>query len=207
MKYYKNDLLKAIFAGIIITIASLVYLSMDNKIIGSILFNIALITIVTYELNLFTGKIGYLLQENYKYSIKILIIILGNLIGTITTSYLALQTRYANKFIQKATYLTDIKLSDDAISILILSIFCGILMYIGVHGYKHIKHEVGKYIVIILCVCTFILAGFEHSIANSVYITLSGSWSLFAIYYFVIMLIGNSIGAIAIASIHKAFEK
>ncbi len=198
--------IKALFSGIIITIAAIAYLTIEEKIVGAFIFNIALCTIVTYELNLYTGKIGYILENGLDYVKKMIIITIGNIMGTVLTALLALQTRNGEALMEKAKYYADIKLGDDIVSILILSIFCGILMYIGVHGYKHIKHEIAKYLVMILCVMTFILAGFEHSIANTVYFTLAGSWSVTAVGYLALMLLGNAIGAIGVSLLNKEYK-
>ncbi len=202
-----KDFIKAFLAGIIIVIAVVVYLSIENKIVGAFVFNIALVSIVVFDFNLYTGKIGYLLDNGVKYFKYIIILILGNLLGVITASYMFLGTRYANYLVEKARLLVDLKLSDNIISILILSIVCGILMYIGVHGFKTVKEEIGKYLIIILAIMTFVLIGVEHSIANTVYFTLAGGWSLQAFGYFCIMLIGNAIGAILMNTLFNLKEK
>ena len=59
MKYNIEILIKSILAGIMIGIGGTIYLSLDNKIVGSILFAIGLFVIVVYSFNLYTGKIGY----------------------------------------------------------------------------------------------------------------------------------------------------
>ena len=52
-------------------------------------------------------------------------------------------------------------MNDDLLSIFILSIFCNILMFIAVDGFKNNPHEIGKYVGIFLGVTVFILCGFE----------------------------------------------
>ena len=70
MKYNIEILIKSILAGIMIGIGGTIYLSLDNKIVGSILFAIGLFIIVVYSFNLYTGKIGYLINNfNKKYII------------------------------------------------------------------------------------------------------------------------------------------
>ena len=70
MKYNIEILIKSILAGIMIGIGGTIYLSLDNKIVGSILFAIGLFVIVVYSFNLYTGKIGYLINNfNKKYII------------------------------------------------------------------------------------------------------------------------------------------
>lgn len=52
--------LKAIFAGFLIGIGAIAYLLISNPIVGSIFFSIGLFVILVKELNLYTGKVGYL---------------------------------------------------------------------------------------------------------------------------------------------------
>ena len=61
LKKYVDFLLKGIYAGLMIGIGGTVYLSVENTIIGSFLFSIGLLMICMYGMNLYTGKIGYIL--------------------------------------------------------------------------------------------------------------------------------------------------
>ena len=115
-------------------------------------------------------------------------------------------TRYAT-IQEKALILSNQKLSDNLSSIFILSIFCGILMYIAVNNYKKMNNEIGKYICIFLCVMVFILCGFEHCVANMIYFTIAEIWSINTIFYLLIMVLGNSLGSILIASFYNMFNK
>ena len=82
MKKYLDYLIKSIFAGIMIGIAGTVYLRVDNNIVGALLFSIGLLVICMYGMNLYTGKIGYILINKLNYIYELLITILGNFIGT-----------------------------------------------------------------------------------------------------------------------------
>ena len=79
MKCNIEILIKSILAGIMIGIGGTIYLSLDNKIVGSILFAIGLFIIVVYSFNLYTGKIGYLINNfNMFQSCNIFVILLKN---------------------------------------------------------------------------------------------------------------------------------
>ena len=57
---------KSVASGVMISVGATVYLSCPNKIAGAFLFAIGLFVICSYGLNLFTGKIGYVLSaKNY----------------------------------------------------------------------------------------------------------------------------------------------
>lgn len=194
MKY----LLKSILAGIVIAIGGTIYLSIDNKILGSVFFTIGLFTVVVYSLNLYTGKIGYLVNNfNIKYIKELIITLIGNFIGTFFVGFILKFTRIYSLINEKAKVIVDIKLNDNILSILILSFFCGILMFLAVNGYKTLKDS-GKYLAVFLSVIVFILCGFEHCIANMYYFTIANSYNLVALKYLLIMILGNSIGGVLI---------
>ena len=59
---------RAVAAGIAIAIGGTVYLSVENKIAGSLFFTVGLYAIVLNGLNLYTGRIGYLVEQKEKRS-------------------------------------------------------------------------------------------------------------------------------------------
>mgnify|MGYP004608331103 FL=1 len=207
MKYNIEILIKSILAGIMIGIGGTIYLSLDNKIVGSILFAIGLFIIVVYSFNLYTGKIGYLINNfNKKYIRELIITLIGNFIGTFFVGFILRYTRIYNMISEKAKTLADIKLNDTLISILILSFFCGILMYLAVNTYKEVK-DIGKYLAVFLGVIVFILCEFEHCIANMYYFSVSSTWSLNTLLYLLVMILGNSLGGILIPLCNKVIKK
>ena len=190
-----NILLKGIYAGIMIGIGGTIYLSVSNQVVGAILFAIGLLTICVYKMNLYTGMIGYILENKFGYLKTLIITLLGNLLGTIITALLILNTRIANISI-RAREMVIIKISDNYLSIFILSVFCGILMYIAVNNFKKGEDSIIKYLSIFICVVVFILCGFEHCIANMYYISLAKAWSFKSAISMLFMILGNSFGAI-----------
>lgn len=207
MKYNIEILIKSILAGIMIGIGGTIYLSLDNKIVGSILFAIGLFIIVVYSFNLYTGKIGYLINNfNKKYIRELIITLIGNFIGAFFVGFILKYTRIYTMISEKAKTLADIKLNDTLISILILSLFCGILMYLAVNTYKEVK-DTGKYLAVFLGVIVFILCGFEHCIANMYYFSVSSTWSLNTLLYLLVMILGNSLGGILIPLCNKVIKK
>ena len=58
MKEKFRILLRAVAAGIMISIGGTIYLTLENKMVGAFLFSIGLFAICAYGLNLYTGKIG-----------------------------------------------------------------------------------------------------------------------------------------------------
>ena len=60
LKKYLDFFIKGIYAGIMIGIGGIAYLAIPNKIVGSFIFSIGLLTVCMYGMNLYTGKIGYM---------------------------------------------------------------------------------------------------------------------------------------------------
>lgn len=201
-----KHLIKSILAGIMIGIGGTIYLSLENKIVGATLFAIGLFVIVTKELNLYTGKIGYLFDNGVKYILELLITLIGNFIGTFIVGYILQFTRISQQIMPKAKQICEIKTNDTILSILILSVFCGILMYLAVNGYKTMKDNIAKYAGVFLGVIVFILCGFEHCIANMYYFTIANMWTLNSIGYLGIMILGNSFGGVLFPLCDKLME-
>ena len=188
-------LLKGTYAGIMIGIGGTIYLSVANQVVGAVLFAIGLLTICVYKMNLYTGMIGYILENKLGYLKTLIFTLLGNLLGTNITALLILNTRISNIGI-RAREMAIIKISDNYLSIFILSVFCGILMYIAVNNFKKGEDSIIKYLSIFICVVVFILCGFEHCIANMYYISLAKVWSFKSVISMLFMILGNSSGAI-----------
>ncbi|MBR4178507.1 MAG: formate/nitrite transporter family protein [Bacilli bacterium] len=206
VKKYLDFLIKGLYAGIMIGIGGSIYLSVENPVIGSFLFSIGLLMICMYGMNLYTGKIGYILINKFEYVYELLLSLLGNFIGTFFVAKMLLFTRVA-KISERALAMSNVKLNDNLLSIFILSVFCGMLMYIAVNNYKKSTNEIGKYIGIFMCVMVFILCGFEHCVANMYYFSVASVWTWKTLLYLLIMVLGNSVGSIIIAFFYNLYYK
>lgn len=192
MYLWEKILSYSILAGSMIGLAGVVNLSVDNKFLGAFLFSFGLITILAQGLYLYTGKIGTI---NLSCEWALLpVIILGNFIGTNIIAWGVRLTRFGEILNQNAQIIAQNKLADSWFSILLLSIGCGIMMYLAVKGWLE---NSDSWLIVILPVMIFILSGFEHSIANMFYFAMAGEYSLKALGYIFIMLIGNAIGSLA----------
>lgn len=196
-----TTLKKSIIGGFLIGFGGTVYLNMDNKIVAAFLFGLGLFTIINFELNLYTGKIGYLSKENWK---EILLTLIVNFIGTNLFAFLVLQTRLAGKLKEAVAPAVELKLSDNLLSTFILAIFCGILMSIAVGTFKKLPNILGT-LAVFLCVAVFILAGFEHCVANMFFFALSSSPADYLLTLLV-AIAGNSLGGIAFYRLTKIKE-
>lgn len=180
-----QGLIKSVYAGFMIGIGGIVYLSIENKIIGSLLFSFGLLTIVTQGFYLYTGKVGFIQQ--IKEVLDMLVIIAGNFIGTFIAACMA-NLAHLNL---NTTELVNRKLENGIVNSFLLSMFCGVMMYLAIDNYRKTKNIV----FIIAPVMIFILSGFEHSIANMFYFHLAGAYQIKAFVYLAVMLAGNGLGA------------
>lgn len=182
-----------IVAGILISLGGGIFLAYlpENKIVGAVLFAVALLCICLKEYSLYTGKICYIPLTHDKEAFFVLLLgLLGNLIGTVVCGYMM---RYGIPSMGETAFtICSAKLEQTFLQTLIRGIFCGILIYLAVDIYKTKNNIVG----IIFCIPVFILSGFEHSIADIYYFSVSGIVSLKAFAFLWTVILGNTIGGI-----------
>ena len=171
MKEPLSDLARrAIASGLLISIGCKVYL-MTGGFFGAFLFSIALLCIVRYGLPLYTGKAGY--KTPYPELIYILFFnMLGAFAGSICFGSMLPLEVIESRFIP-------------SLPLIFKAMGCGALMYLAVDLKEH------PYVTI-MAVMTFIMAGFEHSIADIAYI---GTQLLNFPAAILLIIFGNLIGA------------
>ena len=193
-----------ILAGISIAIGGTVFLSVENKALGALLFTVGLFTVCTFGLHLFTGKVCYVFERDRDYAVDLPVIWLGNLFGTWLTAFLEGRTRAGAALTEKAQALCQVKLGDSILSIFILAVLCNLLIFIAVDGYNKNPHELGKYLALFFGVTVFIMCGFEHCVANMYYFSMAGAWSLKTFGYVLVMTFGNAVGGVLIPLLRGA---
>lgn len=183
---FRITLIKSIVGGFLIGLGGTCFLSIDNKIIGALLFSLGLLAICVTDQCLFTGKAAY--STNIKY---LAIILLGNYIGATGLGLLIRFTCPA--VVDKAREMCVRKLAEGP-RLLGLALLCNILIYFAVEGYK-----CGHAALLVLCVMAFILCGFEHSIANMFYFSVGGAaFTPVGIAYLLANVFGNLCGGLLV---------
>ncbi len=201
-KKIANEFLRGIAAGFIISFGATVFLMMDNKIVASFLFCFGLFIVSEFDLNLYTGRVGYLAtQRTGAYLRFVLLGLAGNFVGMLISVSILQQTRQASKLIEAATAAAASREGDNLLSLFCLGVYCGILMYLAVACFKRGKARGGinlmGYLGIFFCVPLFILSGFEHSIANLYWFMMSGKqWTGWGMCIMVIVMLGNATGSL-----------
>lgn len=172
----------SILAGMMIGIGDIALMSCENKYIGALMFPVALMSIIYFQLPLYTGRVGRMIRDNSY--LGCFFILFFNVIGTSLSVFMYTLMSPDNK--QKVLAIADQKFSRGYITLFIAAIFCNILIHIAVSS----KHS----ILTILCVMAFILCGFEHSIADAGYAFVSGNWKNMLTW--LIVVAGNTVGAL-----------
>ena len=202
-----RTVISGILAGLSISLGGTVFLLSGNKILGAVFFTVGLFCVCAFGFSLFTGKVCYVFDNDKKYAFSLILIWLGNLIGSLLAGFLLLQTRLGPELIEKAAPVCKAKLEQGYLSAFILAIFCDIMIYVGVEGYKSIPHEIGKYLALFFGVTVFVICGFEHCVANMFYFTVGKAWSVEAVFYLLIMTVGNAVGGVSVPLLRRVIAK
>ena len=204
-----SQFINAVIGGMMIGIGGCVFLSCDNKYIGSALFSLGLFAIIQFGFGLYTGKVGYVPLRKPAYLSECLFTLLGNTLGTFIDAILLQQTRIFPAISEKAAASVEAKVGDSLWSAFVLAVFCGILMFTAVENAR-LSHAAGghleKTVGIMMCVMVFILCGFNHCIADMFYIFLTGTLDK-AAAYLPIVILGNSVGGVLFPLLKKLTDK
>lgn len=207
MKRDIKTLILAFLSGVAISIGGCVFLACESKYMGALAFSVGLFFTVEFGFKLYTGAVGYALDNTKQDNFSLITILVGNFLGALFIGLILQLSRFEVGLQEKAKALSLVKLNDTWYSILILSFMCGILIYAGVETYKKSQNQVSKVVAILFCVFVFIVCGFEHCIANMFYFIFSNSLSLKCVLYILIMVFGNSLGGLLIPGLKKIAEK
>lgn len=206
MKWLKT-FVGGILAGISIAIGGTAFLSLDNKVLGALFFTVGLFAVCTFGFNLYTGKVCYVFDNDREYALGLPVIWLGNLCGAFLTAAAERATRIGPALAEKAAALCSVKLGDGPVSIFLLSVFCNVLIWLAVEGFKNNPHPAGKYLSLFFGVAVFILCGFEHCVANMYYFSMAGMWRWKTLGWVLVMTAGNSVGGVIFPLLRRIQQK
>lgn len=169
-------------------------MSIEDKIVASMLFSIALISVIVLEANLYTGKIGYV--NSGKKLLEALIILVFNLlasfiVGLVYRLCFGINDIVSSRFDNYVWYV-----------VLFKAMGTGILIYLAVELYKNTK----SLLPVVFCIMAFILSGMYHCIADACYFATS-TFPISGILYFVLVIVGNSLGSLLIRFLQINFSK
>jgi len=221
MKKHTETILYGIYAGMAIGLGGLLNVIASTwlsslpwvaRTVGSILFPIGLTLVCFLGLNLFTGKIGYLLDNNKQYLGFLGLVYLGNIIGSLIMGGFCKVTFKDTDFYETVLKISGGKMFEPGFLPIVKcfagAVLCGVLVYIAIFCFKTFKKVWLKILGIFISIGLFVFLKFDHCIANMFYFSFSWSWSNPLSYLNIaVVTIGNSLGAIALNEGIKAFKK
>lgn len=206
-----------LLAGTLIAIggaANLQLSSMGQPVWGGIFFSFGLMCVCILGANLFTGKAGYLLENNRGYALDVAIMALGNIVAAMAVGYLA------GLVFKNWTVATEAKFlygeGSTWYGCLLRSIGAGAFVYLAVECFRRLPSFPAKLIMVCLSIATMVLLGCNHSVANVFYfsyaqIVVPGFDGLNAVASVAVAIAGNVIGSLALYllqnGLQKAFKK
>lgn len=191
----RNLFFSAALAGWMIGMGGMIYVGSGRGAVGAVLFAVGLFAVCTRGMALYTGRVGYLIGGTKRDAADLAGIWLGNLLGAVGAGLLY---RVAQpNLIYDVAQMAARKLAQSPLQTVALGVFCGLLMYLAVDHYRR-SDGMTRYIGIFVCVPAFILAGFEHVVADMFYFAagLTG-WDQLsrAVVFLLLCTVGNSLGA------------
>mgnify|MGYP003209041141 CR=1 FL=1 len=177
------------------------------KFLGSILFPIAIVLIVFVGGDLFTGNNMTMAFGLYNKKVKLssalrvwIMSYVGNFIGAfILGGLLVLSGCSSGILTDYYAAIIPSKLELDPLTLFIRGILCNYLVCLAVFIGTRMKTESGKLVVMFCIITTFVIAGFEHCIANMGIFTVAGFLlgglpTQQVITNFVLVTLGNMVG-------------
>ena len=221
MKKHGKTILFGIYAGMAIGLGGLLNIvsnyflhdpAIIGRIVGSLVFPIGLSLVCFLSLNLFTGKIGYVFDNDKNYLGFLGLVYIGNILGSLIMGAWAMVVFRDTPMYQTALNISAGKLYPlefwPLVKVFAGAVLCGVLVYIAIFCYKTFKKVWLKLIGIFLAIGLFVFLKFDHCIANMFYFSFSWSWNKGLAYLNIgIVTLGNSLGAIALNEGIKAFKK
>ena len=199
----KMKYLRRILTGIMIGIGGMVYINTMPGILAPFLFSIGLITVVLTGSELYTGRIGFFPLEDKaglgRNVLDYLTMLLCNLLGA-GLAGLAARYLYSANLTASGISVAGLvagKAAQSPFQAFLLAIGCGMMMYIAVSGYKKTQNL----LMLIAPVAVFILAKFDHCVADAFYIAYAGGGV--PLWYLPVVVAGNTVGSVTLHRITK----
>ena len=188
----KELILKSIGAAVLISLGNFALLKLGNPI-GPVIFGFGLLGVCYMGLNLFTGKCGFIIEDNIRV-FDLAVILAVNLVAGYLIGLMYSMTD--GSIVAAATE----KMAGWEVSMpfLIKSVMCGVIMYIAVLMYRK-----GTPLGIIFGVPLFIFCGFQHCIANVITMGVAQGFSM-SIF---VCIAGNFVGSVMMWLVSREWKK
>ena len=177
----KELIYKSVGASMLIALGNYALLRLGDPI-GPVIFAFGLLGVCYMGLNLFTGKCGFLIEDEISVKDLLIMLIVNLVAGYVLGSCFAVCDK---AIVHNA--LTKVASWNVSWAFFVKSILCGVIMYVAVYMYRK-----GTPLGILFGIPLFIFCGFQHCIANVVTLGVACQfhWSL------LICILGNFLGSL-----------
>lgn len=176
--------LKAVMAGFYLGVASILSYSLGSvagiihpmfgKIAFALFFGLAFILVVFLNGELFTGNCLTTILPVYSKKLRFIDILpnwvicyMGNFVGaSLIGSLFILSGALSHQLPDFLSSILVYKLDFDITQLIIRSILCNFIVCIASYVSYKVKDEAAKVIILFIVIISFVLPGFDHSIAN-----------------------------------------
>lgn len=180
MKYFFRAIVAGFFLVVAIILSYTTGAVLNNaypevaRIMVAATFSLALGLIAFIGGELFTGNNMIMAMGIYNNDCTLIMALkiwfisyLGNFIGSIILAFLFVKSGASIDLINDyAKNIVDIKLTLPALELFLRGVLCNFIVCIAFLSTIKMKSEAGKLIIMFWCIFAFVIAGFEHSIAN-----------------------------------------
>lgn len=212
--------LKGILAGLAIGVGGFLYVIMCyavpgefGKILGSLLFAVGLFTVCTFQLSLYTGKIGVVFEgrqtKDFYWSLPIMLI--GNAIGAVGLGYVCFAIFRNTSVMDTVAAINASRLAlatfENYFVIALKAFLCGFCVYMAVKLFSLNRLKPVGILSLVAFVFIFVYCGFQHCIANMFYFGFGNSFPAEAFINLALCIVFNSFGPIIGVLIFKMIDK
>lgn len=144
-----------------------------TKAVMGFSFSVALSIVLMWGLELFTSSNLFMtvsaLQKKMKWRSAVAVWIctyLGNFVGAISLAFLYKNTELSVDVGGFLLKMAETKTAPGMMTLFARGILCNVLVCLAVLICYKMKSETGRLIMVFWCIYTFVILGFEHSVAN-----------------------------------------
>ena len=175
------------------------YLFADwGRLIGSVLFSLGILAIVMFDMKLFTGLISDMPEMGAKNWWKLPVCFIGNMVGVVFAAVLVYYSPLADMVVPQAQAMMSVKLDAElwGLKALCSSILCGFLITLSIGAVNYApRKKLSTTVGVMFPIIVFAFCGFDHSVANTLYIYFLG-FSGKAVLYLLVCVAGNILGGV-----------
>ncbi len=197
--------LMALSSGLIIGIGGVASLLANNvlglwgRLVGASLFSLGILAIVMYEMKLFTGMVADIPKMGIKNVWKLPVCFLFNILGVAIVAVIARYSFLGDIVVAQGGATISAKINADkwAVKALCSSILCGALITLSVWSVKYAPEKgLSSTVGVMFPIIVFAFCGFDHSVANMLYLYYLGDFSWKIVGYVLLTVIGNILGGV-----------